>query len=237
MGKFDFVQDGLSVDHSPSAALASGDIVILGDLIGVVPTPVGANALAGVQLAGVFDVAKSGSAGPVFAVGDEVFYDLVNAVAKRTGGSGCVPIGTCIATAGASDTKVRTRLNPYSLPATQQNKLWEDVSLSVGSKTLDIEDSGKVINITAGSDANVVTLPATASGQEFTIRCGVAGQRIAISPNAADKIFGPDLAGVDNKDRILTAATARVGDYITLRADAINGFVILAERGVWTNEP
>lgn len=236
MPNLNFVSEGHAIDHTPSAALAAGTFVTIGELIGVTPTPVSASALGAVQVGGVFDVIKSGSSGPVFAAGDEVFYDYVNNLAKRTGGSGMIPIGTAVAAASASDTSVRTRLNPYSLPATLQGKVWEDISLASASKTLDIEDSGKVINITAGSDSNVVTIPATASGQEFTIRAGVAGQRIAVSPQSVDKIFGPDLAGVDNKDRILTAATARVGDYITLRADAINGFVIIGERGVWTNE-
>ena len=62
------------------------------------------------------------------------------------------------------------------------------------------------MNVTVGHATNVVTLPATAAGLQYVIRCGASGQRVAVSPAAADKIMGADLAGVDDKDRILAAA-------------------------------
>ena len=48
--------------------------------------------------------------------------------------------------------------------------------------------------------------------------------------------MGADLAGVDDKDRILAAADSVAGDYLHLVADAVNGWFVVAERGKWTAE-
>jgi len=236
MAKANFVQEGVSIDYTPSSAVSAGDIVSLGDLVGIAKLDIAASAVGALAIEGVFDVLKLGSSGPVFAIGDPVFFDYVNGLAVKTGFDGCVFLGTAVAAAATGDTTVRTELRPHGLPASLQGKLWEDVSLAGGSKTLDAEDVGKVINITAGHATNVVTLPATAVALEFVVRAGVAGGRVALSPQSADKIMGPDIAGVDNKDRILTAATARMGDYARILAEGTNGYYLLAQRGVWTNE-
>lgn len=240
-----FIQEAHTINYIPAAAVAAGQVVLLGDLIGVAPEPIAAGALGSLCLHGAFSVLKSGSSGPVFAVGDVVGWDLVNLTAVRVGlaAAGVVPVGTCIEAAGASDTRVYTRLNPQTLPAALQGKAWEDLSLTGASKTLDAEDVGKVMNVTAGSATNVITLPATAAGLKYVIRSGITGaaattaNRIAISPNAVDKVMGADLAGVDNKDHILASTTVVAGDYTELVADGVNGYFAHSERGIWTNEP
>ena len=231
------VQEGVVLDYTPAAAVDAGAVVNLGNLIGITSAPIAASVVGALCIDGVFSFLKSGSSGPVFAIGDEVFWDYVNNLAKRTGGSGMWHLGTCTAAAGASDTRVSVRLRPHGLPAAMVGKVFEDVTLAGGSKTLDIEDNGKVMNITVGSATNVVTLPATAIGNEFIVRNGTAGERVALSPASVDKIFGADLAGVDNKDRILAAATSKVGDYCILVAEGVNGYCVRGERGVWTAEP
>lgn len=231
-----FVQDGCAIDYTPSTAVSAGAIVLLGGLLGVAKKDIAASALGALAIEGVYDVIKSGSSGPVFIPGDAVYWDYVNNLAVRTGGSGTVLFGTCVESAATGVAIVRTRLWPHGLPADMQDKLWEDVTLAGGSKTLDIQDTGKVMNITVGHATNVVTLPATAANDNFVIRCGTTGQRVAVSPAAADKIYGADIAGTDDKDRILAAATSLAGDYVTLWADATNGYAIMAQRGVWTSE-
>lgn len=235
-----FLQEGDQINYIPSAAVLAGAIVLLGDIIGVATEPIAASGLGTLGLKGCYKVLKSGSTGPVFAVGDVVLWDSVNATAVRVGaaGSGIFPVGTCIEAAATGDAFVYTRLNPQSIPACMWGKTWEDVTLAGGSKTLDAEDIGKVINITAGHATNVVTLPAIAAGLgDYVIRAGVSGSRIAISPNSVDKFMGPDLTGTDDKDRILAAATALMGDYIQLTYGGANGYAIVSQRGVWSNEP
>lgn len=105
-----------------------------------------------------------------------------------------------------------------------------------GNKTLDIEDNGKLFFVTA--DAAVITLPAVATPVNCTIVNGGAFGTIAvnISPNASDKVQGPDLPGTDNKDLINTKATARRGDFARLVTGDANGALVAELRGTWATE-
>ena len=104
------------------------------------------------------------------------------------------------------------------------------------NKTLDAEDVGKIMEV--DTDAVVVTLPSTAVGLFFTIRNiaadGVA--KVSIDPAAADKIMGPDIAGVDNKDLINTKATAIKGDYVVIIGDGSLGWYVVDINGTGAAE-
>ena len=105
-----------------------------------------------------------------------------------------------------------------------------------GAKTLDIEDNGKIFFV--DTDAQVVTLPATATPVNAKIvNIGAYGTiAVNLSPNAADKVQGPDLPGTDNKDLINTKATAKRGDYAVLTTGDANGPVVAELRGIWATE-
>jgi hypothetical protein len=162
-----------------------------------------------------------------------VYWDTDAQQASPTAG---VLMGVALAAAAKTDATVRVRLSPRALPPAMVNKVLEGVTLASASKTLDAQDVGKVMNVTVGHATNVVTLPATAAGLQFVVRCGASGERVAVSPNASDKIMGADLAGTDDKDRILAAADSVAGDYLHLAADGVNGWFVVAERGKWTAE-
>lgn len=104
-------------------------------------------------------------------------------------------------------------------------------------KTLDAEDTGKIFYI--DTDAKTITLPVTATpGQAITFVNAEAFGTVAvnISPAAADKIMGPDLPGVDNKDLILTKETAKRGDYVVLTSGHADGWTVSAMKGMWAAE-
>lgn len=116
-------------------------------------------------------------------------------------------------------------------------------------KTLAISDGGIVQNAVA--DGKVFTLPAVGSGNvglTFVVRNGgvpatggAAGAiadalAVTISPNASDKIMGLGVAGTDNKDIVNTKATSRVGDYIVLVSDGVNGWFVKEVSGTWAFE-
>jgi predicted RecA/RadA family phage recombinase len=231
-------QEGCAIDHTPSAAVTGGDVVRSGDQIGVANADIAASAQGAVDVGQVYTLTKSGSTGPVFAVGDPVYYDLTNSLAVKGMAAArdaeVIYFGRCIAAAATGDTSVKARLEA-ELPPCMRDKVWENATIDDSSKTLDVEDVGKVLNIT-GDDTNVVTLPATAAGMEFVIRAAGDGVRIAVSPNANDKILGADLSGTDNKDIILTAATAKEGDFIYLAGGHADGYIIRACRGIWAEE-
>lgn len=80
------------------------------------------------------------------------------------------------------------------------------------------------------------TLPATAVGDVYIFQAAKSGVGITISPNANDNIRGGGLTAVDNKDLILTAATARAGDFVKLVADGSAGYAIAESSGIWVKE-
>ena len=104
------------------------------------------------------------------------------------------------------------------------------------NKTLDIEDNGKVFFV--DTDATVTTLPATATPLNCkVVNIGAYGTvALNLSPQAADKVQGPDLPGTDNKDLINTKATAKRGDYAVLTTGDANGPVVAELRGIWATE-
>ena len=114
----------------------------------------------------------------------------------------------------------------------------------VVSSALSSTDSGTKYLV--GTDALVITLPATKKGFEFTIiNSGANGNNIiTISPAAGDAIIGSIAnsaadsvsAGVDGKDIINTKATANKGDRITLIGDGDSGWYIVEGVGIWASE-
>lgn len=104
------------------------------------------------------------------------------------------------------------------------------------NKTLDIEDNGKLFWV--DTDAVVITLPAVATPVNCTIVNGGSYGTVAvnISPNASDKVQGPDLPGTDNKDLINTKATAQRGDLAELVTGDADGALVTRLRGTWATE-
>lgn len=108
-----------------------------------------------------------------------------------------------------------------------------------GTKTFDAEDSGKLFCVDADADNDALTLPAIAAGLSglTILAIGAFGTtKVVIDPNAADMILGPDITGADNKDLILTKATQRRGDFVTLIAGDADGYMVTSLRGTWARE-
>jgi hypothetical protein len=112
------------------------------------------------------------------------------------------------------------------------------VDTLVDNYTVDEQDMGKILLQTV--DGKALTLPAVSGygGFEFTYKNGGADGAVilTIHPDANDKIMGADWAGADHKNAINTKATAKLGDFMTLRCDANLGWWIVAKRGIWAAE-
>jgi len=100
------------------------------------------------------------------------------------------------------------------------------------------EDTGALVIVTAPN--LVISLPPTESGLRYTFVLAAAGLSagagLAISPNAVDKIMGNGFTSLDNKDALLAGAGDREGDSITIQADGVDGWFIVAVTGTWTRE-
>jgi len=105
-----FVQEGGAVDYTPSADAAAGDVVVQGDLVGVAPRPIAANALGALAVGGVFEFPKATGTGKAIAAGKKVYWDATNKQATETS-SGNTFLGKTVAAVGDSDAAVRVRLS------------------------------------------------------------------------------------------------------------------------------
>lgn len=68
-----FIQQGKVLDYTPGAAVVSGRVVRIGNLLGVALGDIAAGATGSVQIDGVFEVPKV--AGAVFGQGESLLWD------------------------------------------------------------------------------------------------------------------------------------------------------------------
>jgi predicted RecA/RadA family phage recombinase len=104
-----FVHDGCTVDYTPGADVAVGDVVVQGDMVGVAKQAIKANQLGALAVEGVFDFAKATGGGSAIAVGATVYWDDTNNVATATA-TGNKLIGKVVKAAVDADATVRVRL-------------------------------------------------------------------------------------------------------------------------------
>ena len=95
-------------DHTCTAAVSSGDVVIMGDTIGVALTDGAIGDTIAVRAEGVFELPKLASSD--IAQGKKVYWDAVNGQINLTA-SGNTYAGKAYAAAGASATTVQVALN------------------------------------------------------------------------------------------------------------------------------
>lgn len=81
MAQATFVQEGGSIDYTPGSAVAAGDVVVQGDLVGVAKRPIAANELGALAVEGVFDFAKGG--GVAYTVGTILYWDDTGKIGVR----------------------------------------------------------------------------------------------------------------------------------------------------------
>ena len=126
MAKATFIQDGKSIDYTPGADVAAGDVVVQGSLVGIAKTPIAANALGALAITGVFDAVKDSSD---IALGASLFWDADGDPVGGDAGTGAVSTtrtsntfcGFALAAAGPAAETVRMILR--SVDATSAETL------------------------------------------------------------------------------------------------------------------
>ena len=102
--------EGVRMDYTPGAAVSAGDVVVVGDLVGVATRDIAANALGALNINEVFRFPKTAGTGEAIAQGKIVYWDATNEVATETASTHKV-IGKTIAAAGDDDATVDVNLN------------------------------------------------------------------------------------------------------------------------------
>ena len=103
-----FVLDGDTIDFTAAAAVAVGDVVVQGDLVGVVTRALAIGELGSLIVEGVLDFNKLTNV--AFTVGTILYWDDTNNVVTATA-TGNKAIGKVIRAAATTDATVRIRLS------------------------------------------------------------------------------------------------------------------------------
>ena len=103
-----YIQDGEYIDYTPTSAVAAGDVVVQGEMVGVARTPIAANALGSLAVVGVFEFAKA-NPDATLTIGVNAYWDATNKVATSVSTANKL-IGKVVRAAGNTDTTVRVRL-------------------------------------------------------------------------------------------------------------------------------
>ncbi|MCE5280331.1 MAG: DUF2190 family protein [Planctomycetaceae bacterium] len=120
MARATFVQDGNSVDYTPGSAVAAGDVIVQGTLVGIARTPIAASILGSLAVRGIFDVVK---AAVEIAAGAAVYWDADGDPVGGTAGTGAATTTRTgntfmgFAVAAAADTAATVRADLRSVEA------------------------------------------------------------------------------------------------------------------------
>jgi len=102
-----FLYEGKSIDYVPVADVAAGDVVVIGDMIGIAQFNIPAGALGTVALTGVWNVEKDAAA---ITAGAKVYWNATDKVATATVGAN-VLLGHAVAAAADDADTVQVRIN------------------------------------------------------------------------------------------------------------------------------
>jgi len=107
-----YIHDGNSIDYTPAADVAAGDVVVQGELVGVAKLDIKANTLGALAVAGVFDFPKAIGLGKAIAAGAVVYWDADLRQATTDDATGANKgLGRVVADATDSDATVRVRMS------------------------------------------------------------------------------------------------------------------------------
>lgn len=118
-----YVQRPDTIDFIPNRNIDAGEIVKLGDLIGITKIAVPAGTIGALSIEGIFDVIKDQDAS--FLPGMNVYWDPESKTAKQTG----IIIGMAIQNCTAEQSTVRILLNYFGTnEAGSSENTWQTLS-------------------------------------------------------------------------------------------------------------
>lgn len=106
-----YVQEGKTLTITAPAAVSSGQLVVVGSIVGVAAFDAGLDADVEVVTQGVFELPKINT--DVIAQGDKLYWDAGQSKLTKTAGTGSKPmVGVATAAAGNGVTTVNCLLMP-----------------------------------------------------------------------------------------------------------------------------
>ena len=107
MPQAQFIHDGDAIDYTPGVDVAAGDVVVLGDLVGVAKREIKAGVLGALAVTGVFDFAKANDSSHI--VGTLLYWDDTTNIVTGDANAG-KQVGKVVRDAATTDATVRVRL-------------------------------------------------------------------------------------------------------------------------------
>ena len=209
-----FIQEGLSIDYTPGSAVASGQVVVQGSMIGVSKTPIAANALGALAVRGIFDVVK---ANEQQALGAALYWDADGNPYNGTAGTGCATttsggntfIGFAQVVAEATDEVVRVLWSgPVAVTNTVHNALTALIADPGNAGAIPVTDTGHCEIVTTGAETRTLAAP-TYLGQMLLLSMKTDGGDAVIAVATAVNQTGNNRITMnDAADSILLVAVA-----------------------------
>lgn len=205
-----FVDEGISIEHTPGAAVDAGDVVVQGSLIGVAKTPIAISTLGALALSGTYNVVKITGA---LSAGDVVYWKSDGDPAGGSAGTGALTasaggntfFGFCVLDAASAAEFVRVYLFP-PVSVTSYN--------ATDNPIADPGDAG-AIPVTLSGSCQLVSI----AGETRTIADPtIVGQVISISLKTDGGDVVLTVASPYNQAGDTTITFDDVGDSVTLIA-------------------
>lgn len=228
-----FVQDGKSIDHTPTSAVSAGDVIVVGKVIGIAKLDIAANTLGALAVEGVFDVAKEATT-DTFAAGAKVYWDAV--AEQITAEPNGVPMGTVLVAAAATDATARLLLNKWNqYPEDQIQYLAEAFAFD---DMTDSTGATGTLNLTAKLPAGafilggkVVVATGFTGDTTATIQVGISGNVDAFidgdpSVLAAATVYGPpDGIHLQTAETTVLVTVTGAADFTSIIAGAATVYI------------
>lgn len=233
MSELAFLRKGETIEFTAAAAYTAGQCELIAGMAAYAVNSYAIGDKAVFQVCGAVKAVASGTE-PAGSRGNLVFWDSSanKATLLPVAAAGDFILGTLAEASAANATTFKVLLNEFPNDTPAGLLAGKAIDTKTDNYTADAQDTGKVLVMNA--TAKAFTLPATVAGLTLIVMAAVVGTTLNVSPNAVDKIMGPDVAGVDNKDYIL--ASTALGDYLVLTGDGTDGWFVNASRGTWTQE-
>ena len=151
-----FVHDGKSIDYTPGSAVTGGDVVVVGEMIGIAKLDIAANALGALSVTGVFLMPKPAG---VLAIGTAVYWDVADGQVNTDPANPF--FGFVVKAAANDDTTVRVLLVPklaIANGAVVEAKLADDAVTAAKVKDGEALPAGLAVPDTKGITFGTATL-------------------------------------------------------------------------------
>ena len=111
-----YVSLGRVLKYTPSStAVARGDVVVIGNIVGVAIEDIPVGTTGGVAISGIFEGPKATGGGTAISQGAALYWNATAGV-FTTSSSGTTFAGYAAESAGTSDATVRVLLSPPGIP-------------------------------------------------------------------------------------------------------------------------